>query len=107
MPGKRRHTALFTVASAGIVLAAAGVFTAASASAAAGCRVDYTAQQWPGGFGAKVTVTNLGDAINGWTLTWSYAAGQQAGPAWNASLTQSGSTVNARNASYNAAIPTH
>jgi pectate lyase len=106
MSEKRRSTALFTVASASVVLATAGIFTAVSASAAAGCRVDYTATQWSGGFGANVTVTNLGDAINGWTLTWSYPAGQTAGPAWNATLTQSGTTVTAKNAPYNAAIPT-
>ena len=29
------------------------------------------------GFGASVNVTNLGDPINGWTLTWSFSAGQQ------------------------------
>ena len=77
------------------------------ASAAPGCSVTYaTPSQWDGGFTAAVTVTNLGDAVDGWTLTWSFGAGQQVQQAWNAQVTQSGSQVTARNVSYNAAIPT-
>jgi hypothetical protein len=52
-------------------------------------------------------VTNLGDAINGWTLTWSFGSGQQITQAWNATVTQSGSQVTARNASYNGALGTN
>ncbi|WP_430781650.1 non-reducing end alpha-L-arabinofuranosidase family hydrolase [Actinoplanes sp. G11-F43] len=81
---------------------------AAPASAAAGCSVNYAvSSQWQGGFGAAVTITNLGDAINGWTLTWSYAAGQQVTSAWNTALTQSGAAVTAKNVAYNAAIATN
>ncbi|GLX10924.1 cellulose binding domain-containing protein [Microbispora sp. NBRC 16548] len=30
------------------------------------CRVTYTVtSQWPGGFGANVTIGNLGDPVNG------------------------------------------
>ncbi len=40
----------------------AGVLTALPASAAAGCTVTYAvSSQWPGGFGANVTINNLGD----------------------------------------------
>ncbi|WP_442934573.1 rhamnogalacturonan lyase family protein [Micromonospora sp. CPCC 205739] len=79
----------------------------AASAAAAGCRVDYRiTNQWGGGFGADVTVTNLGDPVNGWTLTWSYAAGQRVTQAWNATVTQSGAQVTARDAGYNAAIGT-
>src|SRR2546423_11967456 len=50
------------VAAAGLAVAAvAAVTTAPAALAATGCRVDYAiSSQWPGGFGANVTVTNLG-----------------------------------------------
>jgi hypothetical protein len=76
--------------------------------AAAGCRVDYAVtSQWQTGFGANVTITNLGDPINGWTLTWTYAAGQQVTQAWNATVTQSGGQVTARNAGYNVGIATN
>src|SRR3954470_13423229 len=77
-------------------------------AATAGCQVTYAvSSQWSTGFGANVTITNLGDPINGWTLRWSYAAGQTVTQAWNASVTQSGSTVTAANVSYNAGIATN
>lgn len=60
--------------------------------------------QWPGGFNANVIVTNLGGPVNGWTLTWTYAAGQQVSQYRNASITQSGGQVRAANASYNTSI---
>jgi len=87
-------------------LAAAGlVGTQAASSAAVGCRVDYTVtNQWPGGFGAGVTITNLGDAINGWRLAWTFTAGQTITQLWSGSYTQSGSQVTVTNASYNGSI---
>ncbi|SDT20308.1 non-reducing end alpha-L-arabinofuranosidase family hydrolase [Actinoplanes derwentensis] len=91
-----------------VLLGSAAVVMAAPASAAAGCSVNYAvSSQWQGGFGASVTVTNLGDPVNGWTLTWSYPAGQQVTQAWNTTLTQSGSAVTAKNVEYNAAIATN
>ncbi|GAB3837943.1 hypothetical protein GCM10029963_03450 [Micromonospora andamanensis] len=63
--------------------------------------------QWQGGFGANVTITNLGDPVTSWTLTWSFGAGQTVTQAWNTTLTQSGAAVTARNVSYNGSIPTN
>jgi rhamnogalacturonan endolyase len=103
---KARRIAL--VATAATAVAATGTIVAVNAYAAAGCRVDYAiASQWQGGFGANVTITNLGDAVNGWTLTWTYTAGQTVTQAWNATVTQSGSTVSAKDAGYNASIATN
>jgi hypothetical protein len=70
------------------------------------CDVTYAiASQWQGGFGASVTITNTGStAINGWTLTWSFANGQTITQLWNGSYTQSGSTVSVTNLSYNGTI---
>ncbi|WUR63124.1 cellulose binding domain-containing protein [Micromonospora chokoriensis] len=87
----------------------AGTLATVTASAAAvGCRVDYQiTNQWQGGFGANVAVTNLGDPVNGWALTWSYAAGQQVTQAWNAVVTQSGAQVTARNVDHNASLATN
>ncbi|GGK67874.1 hypothetical protein Sme01_09020 [Sphaerisporangium melleum] len=86
----------------------AGTLTAPTiADAATGCRVDYTvSSQWQGGFGASVNVTNLGDAINGWRLTWSFPAGQTISQLWNGSYTQSGTQVTVTNASYNGSLAT-
>ncbi|GIJ23947.1 rhamnogalacturonan lyase family protein [Micromonospora lutea] len=108
MPRTAPRAALLAAATA-VTVAAAGVLTTLTASAAvAGCHVDYrVTTQWTGGFGADVTITNLGDPVNGWTLTWSYAAGQQVTQAWNATVTQSGAQVSARNADHNAAIGTN
>ncbi|WP_309133515.1 cellulose binding domain-containing protein [Cellulomonas sp.] len=92
-------------ATAALATAAAGL-ALAPAQAAPGCRVTYAVtNQWGGGFGADVRVENLGDAIDGWTLTWDFAAGQTVTQAWNAVTTQSGARVTARHASYNAALP--
>ncbi|MBO3736511.1 cellulose binding domain-containing protein [Actinoplanes flavus] len=93
----------------GILLAGtAATVVALPAAAAAGCSVNYAvSSQWQGGFGAAVTVTNLGDAINGWTVTWSYSAGQQVTQAWNTTLTQTGAAVTARNVGYNGTIATN
>ncbi|MDP9792649.1 endoglucanase [Catenuloplanes nepalensis] len=94
--------------SAAAVLLAGGVAVASSAQAAAGCRVTYSVpSQWNGGFTANVAVTNLGDAVNDWTLTWSFPGSQTVTQAWNATVTQSGAAVTARNASYNAGLGTN
>jgi glycosyl hydrolase family 62/cellulose binding protein with CBM2 domain len=76
-------------------------------AAAAGCSVAYTvSSQWQGGFGATVSITNLGDPLTGWTLTWSFGAGQTVTQAWNTTLTQSGAAVTAKNVSYNGSVGT-
>ena len=95
MVSKRR------IALAGITAAvvAAGLVTTVVARAAApACRVDYRVpSQWPGGFTGSVTVTNLGDPITGWQVTWAFTAGQQVTQAWYTNLTQSGAQVTAAN----------
>lgn len=84
------------------------VLTAPPASAASGCSVTYTLSgEWPGGFGANVTIENLGDPVTSWSLTWSYSAGQRVTQWWNATITQNGSQVTARNVSYNGSIATN
>ncbi|SCL69542.1 Cellulose binding domain-containing protein [Micromonospora citrea] len=101
------HRVALLAAGAAAALVAGALPTLTAAAAATACRVDYRiTSQWPGGFGADVTVTNLGDPLTGWTLTWSYAAGQRVGQAWNAVVTQSGAQVTARNVDHNGAIGT-
>jgi hypothetical protein len=104
----RRRKIALSVAAAAAVTAGAGVLTALPASAAGGCSVAYTvSSSWQGGFGANVTITNRGDALTSWSLVWSYSAGQTVTQAWNTTLTQSGSTVTARNAGYNGSVATN
>ncbi|MEJ3747256.1 cellulose binding domain-containing protein [Actinomycetes bacterium KLBMP 9797] len=69
------------------------------------CRVAYRANSWNNGFTGEVTVTNSGTStINGWTLGFAFPSGQQITNAWNATVTQSGSAVSARNANHNGAL---
>ncbi|MEV0231789.1 cellulose binding domain-containing protein, partial [Nonomuraea sp. NPDC050786] len=70
------------------------------------CAVTYKiTNQWDGGFGADVTVTNLGDTLNGWTLTWAFGAGQSVTQAWNATVAQTGTGVTAQNVDHNRTVP--
>jgi hypothetical protein len=73
----------------------------------ASCAVHYSVvSSWSGGFQGSVTITNNGtSAINGWTLSWSWPdSGEALTQMWNASYTQSGTSVTATNASYDASI---
>ncbi|GIM90409.1 cellulose binding domain-containing protein [Paractinoplanes toevensis] len=96
------------VLAATVALAVAGggvLTTALAAHAAAGCRAVYqVTSQWPGGFGATVDVTNLGDPLTGWRLTWSFGAGQTVGQLWNGVITQTGSQVTVTNAGWNGGL---
>jgi Cellulose binding domain len=105
MHKRRVRAGLAAAAVAASLLGVAAATTVTAHAATAGCQVSYTiSSQWTGGFGANVAVTNLGDPVTGWTLRWSFAAGQAVTQAWNATVTQSGSAVTAANASYNGAI---
>ncbi|WP_433618618.1 arabinofuranosidase catalytic domain-containing protein [Dactylosporangium sp. CA-139114] len=107
-PSTRRRRRPLVALTAALTVAAAGLAGTHLASAATtGCRVTYTVtNQWPGGFGAAVDVTNLGDPVNGWRLTWTFTAGQTITQLWNGTATQSGGAVTVTNAAYNAAIAT-
>ncbi|APC36034.1 cellulose 1,4-beta-cellobiosidase [Nocardiopsis dassonvillei] len=102
-PGARRGLA---ATSALIVGAALATAVPAPASAAAGCEVDYQLNDWGSGFTASVEITNLGDAVNGWTLEWDFAGNQRITNSWNGTVTQSGQSVSATDAGYNGAIAT-
>ena len=70
------------------------------------CKIHYAiTNQWPGGFGATITITNTGTtAINGWNLRFSFANGQTITQLWNGNLAQTGSAVSITNLSYNGSI---
>ena len=72
----------------------------------ASCSVHYAiTNQWQGGFGASLTITNTGTTpINGWSLQFSFPNGQTISQLWNGSYTQSGSSVTITNVSYNGTI---
>jgi len=73
----------------------------------ASCKVSYTvSNQWQGGFGATIAITNTSStAWNGWTLKFTFPGNQQVTQLWNGNVTQSGSNVTVTNASYNGQVP--
>src|SRR5215210_5823823 len=108
-PTKRRRAArrMWTAVMAALALP----FTMLSAgstpaqAAALQCSVDYKTNDWGAGFTAELTITNRGtDAIDGWTLTYGYSGNQKLTNGWNGTWSQSGQTITAKNATYNAKI---
>ena len=102
-----RRRLWLAAAVAGAVTVPTGLAVLAPARAAAGCNVTYAVtSQWGGGFGAAVSVTNLGDPVSSWRLTWTFAAGQTVTQAWNGTATQSGGQVTVTNVAYNGSLAT-
>ncbi|MFD8497174.1 lytic polysaccharide monooxygenase [Amycolatopsis sp. NPDC059657] len=70
------------------------------------CNAEYKVSgTWSGGFQAEVVVRNPGTtALNGWTASWTPAAGQQVLSVWNGVRLSAGSLVAVRNADWNRVI---
>ena len=70
------------------------------------CTASYSVtSSWSNGFVANVTVTNSGSvATKSWTVTWTWGGNQAFVNTWNATITQSGTSVTAKNMSYNNVI---
>ncbi len=103
----RRRSWIAAVGTTAVATAALAATTVTAAQAATGCQVTYSVtSQWQGGFGASVTVSNLGSSLTSWQLTWSFTAGQSITQLWNGTYTQSGATVTVANLAYNGAIAT-
>ncbi|MFC8422770.1 cellulose-binding domain-containing protein [Streptomyces sp. NPDC057236] len=99
---RRPWTAVLTAA----VLSASALTVLPASGAETGCRVDYTVNKWTDGYTAQIKVTNLGPALDGWRLTWTYTGDQRVTSAWNATVTQTGGSVVATGTSWNGALPT-
>ncbi|MGR6919859.1 family 43 glycosylhydrolase [[Actinomadura] parvosata] len=96
----------FHLALLALLGAAVAALPVTGAEAAVACRVTYAvASQWPGGFTGNVTVANLGDAVSGWQLTWSFTAGQRISQSWNSTYAQSGQNVTVSDAGHNRDVP--
>jgi cellulose 1,4-beta-cellobiosidase len=94
------------IAAAGLLTASAVALTAAPASAAPGCRVDFTANSWDVGFSANFVLTNTGDPVTSWTLTFTLPNGSLTTNNWSANWSQSGTTFTATNMSWNGSLAT-
>src|SRR5262249_22247050 len=105
---RRALTAAVVSTLAAAVGAATAAFAITANAATAGCSVSYTVtSQWSGAFGTNIVLTNLGDPVTSWTLTWSFTAGQQVTQFWNTALTQTGAQVSAANADWNGNLATN
>src|SRR4051795_7731280 len=104
--GKRlRKVAALTVGSL-IAVGAVSTLTSPAANAAVGCSVTYAIDSsWNGAFQGTVKITNTGDALSNWTVGWTYANGQKITQMWNATYTQNGAAVTAKNMPYNGSLP--
>ncbi|MCP3782701.1 cellulose binding domain-containing protein [Micromonospora sp. A3M-1-15] len=71
-----------------------------------GCTATYRiVGQWQGGFQGEITVRNSGTApVSGWTARFTLADGQRITQSWSAEVSQSGTAVTARNASWNGSL---
>jgi aryl-phospho-beta-D-glucosidase BglC (GH1 family) len=77
------------------LLAAIGVtVTSPAANAALACSVTY-AKAWDNGsgFGANITINNLGDPVSPWTLRYTWPGNQQVTQGWGGTWTQLGQSV--------------
>ncbi|WP_420036634.1 glycoside hydrolase family 48 protein [Streptomyces sp. cg28] len=104
---KRRARRLWTAAAAALALplATLAALPTTAQAAAFECSVDYKTNDWGSGFTADLTITNRGSAaIDGWTLTYSYAGDQKLTNGWNGAWSQSGKNVTVKDAGYNGKI---
>jgi cellulose 1,4-beta-cellobiosidase len=96
-------------AAAASVLVSSGLAVAVeqSAQAAVGCGVTYAKNDWGSGFTANITLTNLGDALSNWTLTYAYTGNQTLTSGWSGTWSQSGKNITVTSASWNGALATN
>lgn len=78
-----------------------------STASSVGCGVGYqVVGSWSGGFQGEIVIRNTsGAALDGWTLTFSFSAGQTITQMWGGIPTQSGSAVTVTPVDYTRSIP--
>lgn len=100
----RRRVALVAV---GALVAAGLVSIASPAQAAVACQVTYS-KAWDNGsgFGANLTLQNLGDPWTSWTLTYAFPGNQHVDQGWSGNWSQTGQNVTVTSMSWNGNVPT-
>lgn len=84
------------VDSAGVASAPSAPVTVSTGQpAGATCQVVYTVNNdWGGGFGASIAITNTGTAtINNWSLQYTWPGNQSVSSGWGGNFSQSGNVV--------------
>jgi hypothetical protein len=107
-PARWQVRLIAAMAVAGALTSTAQFVTTPAAHAATACRVDYTVTNaWNNGFQAAVKLTNLGDPLTAWKLTFVFGdTRQKITSGWQASWAQSGVQATATNLDWNRSIGT-
>jgi len=106
---RNRSALIYTAIATAVV--AVGIVVPTVAQAAVGCSIAYqnlnTWQSTPtsGGFNTTLAITNLGDPITHWTLTFTLPSGQTRTGGWNATYTGT-TSITATDIGWNGAIGT-
>ncbi|TQL01286.1 cellulose binding domain-containing protein [Cellulomonas sp. SLBN-39] len=96
-PRRARTARLAAGAAAVALLAGALVASPAGPAQAAGCTATYTvAASWGSGFTGNLAFT-VDAPVDGWEVSWDFAAGEYLLQGWHADTTTTGTTVTARN----------
>ncbi|WP_035696811.1 cellulose binding domain-containing protein [Glycomyces tenuis] len=70
-----------------------------------GCTAEIDiVNDWGSGWQGDLLITAGSNAVNGWTLTWTWPGGQSIGSHWNADVSTSGSTVTAADHGWNGTV---
>ncbi len=70
------------------------------------CSVSYSPNSWTGAFTVNIVINNISATpITGWTLVFTFPSTQMVQAGWNATWTQQGAVVTARDVGYNDIIP--
>jgi len=107
----QRKALLASAAAGALVLAGAAAVALPASAATSGCSVTYTnTNAWQssptsGGFTAILAITNLGDPITHWTLTFTLPSGHTRTGGWNATFTGT-TAVTATDIGWNGSIGT-
>jgi hypothetical protein len=84
-----------------------GIGPVTAQAAGPACNVQYTvASDWGAGFQPNLTITNMGPAITGWTLQFTFTGGQLLSNGWSGTWTQTGAVVSVKDAGWNGALAT-
>jgi polyisoprenoid-binding protein YceI/mono/diheme cytochrome c family protein len=85
-----------------------GAMTATSAIAQGACNVSYQPEtNWGSGAQYKVTLTNTSAAKTNWELCWSFPGSETVSSMWEATYSQTGKNVCAKNVGYNGNLATN
>lgn len=105
----RTRLRLAVYLSAAMLAVGGGALAAVAATGSAGGGLTATFSkdsEWAGGYQAKFTIANDGDAaVSGWLVAFGLPAGTKVGSFWDASVSTAGGVSIAKNKDYNRTVP--